>query len=513
MTAMRTGQPITKVVIAGGGTAGWMTAATLSRLTAAGVSVTLVESDEIGTIGVGEATVPPLHDFNGLLGLDEDEFVRATQATFKLGIEFVNWGREGDRYIHPFGIHGRDTQGVKFHQIWLRQSRLEGPDGDVGHLSDYCLPTVAARMGRFSRPSPNPATVLSSMAYAFHFDAGLYARFLRGYAEDRGVKRVEGKIATVEQDGESGFITGVVLEDGRRVEGELFVDCSGFRALLLGETLGVGYQSWLHWLPCDRAIAIPCESADPLLPFTRATAGKAGWRWRIPLQHRIGNGHVYSSAHYGDEDALRDLLDGLDGAPTADPRHLRFTPGRRDRLWEKNCIAIGLSGGFIEPLESTSIHLIQSGIFRLMALFPDSGFDRVERDEYNRWLTREYDQVRDFVILHYHATERSDSSFWDYCRTMPVPDSLTERVELWRGKARNFKAHGDLFGEDSWIAVLTGQNIVPRAFDPLAAALPARETGNFMRHLREVIGKTAAAMPTHADFIAQHCAARQPETA
>lgn len=499
--------PITKVVIVGGGTAGWMTAAAVSRLTAAGVSVTLVESDEIGTVGVGEATIPSLHDFNRLLGLDEDEFMRATQATIKLGIEFVNWGRLDDRYLHPFGVHGRDTQGLKFHQIWLRQSSLGGTDGDVGPLSDYCLSAVAAGMGKFARPSQNPAAVLSTMGYAFHFDAGLYARFLRGYAEERGVMRVEGKIATVEQDGETGFITGVGLEDGRRVEGELFVDCSGFRSLLLGKTLGVGYHSWLHWLPCDRAIAIPCESVSPITPYTRATAGKAGWRWRIPLQHRIGTGHVYSSAHYGDEDALRDLLDELDGAPTDEPRYLRFMPGHRDRLWEKNCIAIGLSGGFIEPLESTGIHLIQSGISRLLALFPDTGFDPVERDEYNRWLTREYAQVRDFVVLHYHATERSDTSFWDYCRTMPVPESLIERVELWRGKGRNFRMQGDLFTEDSWYAVLLGQHIVPRGYDPLAAALPVSETGRFLHHLRDVIGKTAAAMPTHEEFIAQHCAA------
>jgi tryptophan 7-halogenase len=513
MIGGKAGAPITRIVIVGGGTAGWMTAAAMARAKAGGASVTLVESDEIGTIGVGEATIPALHDFNRFLGFDENEFIRATQATFKLGIEFVDWGRLGDRYIHPFGVHGRDAEGLKFHQIWLRQSRLPGADGDVGPLEDYSLSTLAARMGKFNRPSTDPATVLSSLAYAFHFDAGLYARFLRSYAEAGGIDRVEGKIATVDQDPESGFITAVRLENGARIEGELFIDCSGFRSLLLGATLGIGYQSWQHWLPCDRAIAVPSANAGPPVPYTRASASAAGWRWRIPLQHRVGNGHVYSSAHHSDEQALRDLLEGLDGAPAAEPRPLRFVPGRRERLWDKNCIAIGLSGGFIEPLESTSIHLIQSGIFRLMALFPDLGFEQAEIDEYNRLLIREYEQVRDFIILHYNATERTDSDFWNHCRTMTIPDTLAVKVELWRGKGRNFRDQGDLFTEDSWIAVLLGQHVVPRSFDPLVHALPVPETGRFMAHLREVIGKTAAAMPTHADFIAQHCAARQPEAA
>ena len=507
------GAPITRIVIAGGGTAGWMTAAALARAAGAGVSVTLVESEEIGTVGVGEATIPPLHDFNQFLGLDEDRFVRDTQATFKLGIEFVDWARIGDRYIHPFGIYGRDTQGLRFHQIWLRQSRLAGSEGNVGPLDDYCLSVAAARLGRFSRPTGDKAAVLSSIAYAFHFDASLYARFLRNYAETGGVRRVEGRIASVEQDGESGFLSALVLSDGRRVEGDFFVDCSGFRSLLLGETLGVGYRSWQQWLPCDRAVAVPSAVQGPPLPYTRATAGAAGWRWRIPLQHRVGNGHVYSSAHISDEEATRQVLEGLDAPAAADPRLLRFVAGRRERLWEKNCVAIGLAGGFIEPLESTSIHLIQSGIIRLMALFPDKGFDQAEIDEYNRWLVREYEQIRDFIILHYHATERSDSDFWNYCRTMEIPDTLAAKIELWRGKARNFREQADLFTEESWIAVLMGQGIVPQSFDPLVHALPVPETGRFMRHLRDVIGKTAAAMPSHGDFIAQHCAAKQFVTA
>ena len=503
------GTPIRKLVIVGGGAAGWMTAAAVSRLTRAGVSVTLVESDEIGIVGVGEATIPSLHDFNRFLGFDENAFVRATQASFKLGIEFRNWGSEGDRYFHAFGVHGRDTDGVKFHQLWLRQSQLAGAERDVGPIGDYNLSTVAARSDRFTRPSPDPATVLSSLAYAFHFDAGLYARFLRDFAERAGVARVEGRIVTVEQDPESGLITAVGLADGRRLDGDFFVDCSGFRSLLLGETLGVGYRSWQQWLPCDRAIAVPSAHGAALHPYTRATAGKAGWRWRIPLQHRVGNGHVYSSAHCSDADAERELLEGLDAAPIAAPRHLRFVAGRRERLWEKNCVAIGLSGGFIEPLESTSIHLIQSGIFRLMALFPNADSSQVEIDQYNHLLVREYEQIRDFIILHYHATERRDSDFWNQCRTMEVPDSLAAKIDLWRGKGRTFREQGDLFSEDSWIAVLIGQNIVPETFDPLARAFPVEQTRRFLQQMRQIIGQTAASMPTHADFIARNCAAAE----
>ena len=501
------GPAIGKVVIVGGGTAGWMTAAPLSRLTGAGVSVTLVESDEIGTVGVGEATIPSLHDFNRMLAIDEDEFVRATGATFKLGIQFHDWARLGDVYIHPFGTHGRDVDGLSFHQLWLRQSGIGTAAADPGPISDYCLSAVAARLGRFSRPVANPAAVLSTLAYAFHFDAALYARFLRRYAEQEGVARIEGRIVAVDRDGESGFIEAVRLADGRRIEGELFVDCSGFRSLLLGDALGVPFTSWQRWLPCDRAWAVPTDRAGPPAPYTRAMAGAAGWRWRIPLQHREGNGHVYSSHHLSDEDARQALLDGLAGRAQAEPRQLRFLAGRRDRLWEKNCVAIGLAGGFLEPLESTSIHLIQSGIVRLMSLFPDRSFDPSEIAHYNRLLLREYEQVRDFIILHYYATARTDTPFWNDCRTMQPPDSLMTKLDLWAGRARLFREQGDLFTPDSWIAVLLGQRIRPAACDPLTAALGVADTTRFMAHLREVIGKTAAAMPTHEQFIAQHCAA------
>ena len=497
---------VTKVVIVGGGTAGWMTAAALSRLVPSGVSVTLVESEEIGTVGVGEATIPPLLDFNRMLGIDEDAFVRATGATFKLGIEFRDWARLGDAYLHPFGTHGRDIGGVLFHHLWLRQAALGNPD--PGPIGDYCLSAVAARRGRFTRPSANPESVLSTLFYAFHFDAALYAKFLRDMAEQDGVVRVEGRVVAVERDAGTGFIEAVRLEGDRRIDGELFIDCSGFRSLLLGDALDVPFASWKHWLPCDRAWAVPSQRQGGLTPYTRATADTAGWRWRIPLQHRVGNGYVYSSAHIDDDDARRALLAGLEGEALGEPRQLRFEAGRRDRLWERNCVAIGLSGGFLEPLESTSIHLIQSGITRLMSLFPDLGFGVTEIDEYNRVMLREYEQVRDFIILHYHATERSDSPFWDQCRTMAIPASLSAKLALWSGKARVFREQGELFTPDGWIAVLLGQGIRPASFDPLATALPADESARFLAHVRDVIDKTAAAMPTHEAFIAQNCAAR-----
>ncbi|WP_315760273.1 tryptophan halogenase family protein [Sphingomonas sp. Y38-1Y] len=503
--------PIRSVVIVGGGSAGWMTAAALSRLCAAGMSLTLVESEEIGTVGVGEATIPPLLDFNAALGIDEAAFVAATRATFKLGIEFVDWGRLGDRYLHPFGTIGRAQMGVPFHQMWLRQRLLRRPDLDPGALGPYSIAAAAAMRGRFAKPTANRDAVLSGLSYAYHFDAGLYARFLRNFAEQRGVRRVEGRIASIEKRGEDGFLTGVTLRDGRRVEGEFFIDCSGFRALLLGEALGVPYRSWRHWLPCDSAVAVPTERIGPPLPYTRATADSAGWRWRIPLQHRTGNGHVYSSSHASDEVARTALIDGLDAPATAEPRVLRFVPGRRERMWERNCVAIGLSGGFIEPLESTSIHLIQQGILRLLALFPDSGFAGEEIDAYNAWLVEEYEHIRDFIILHYHASTRDDSDFWCDVRAAPLPDSLAERLALWRGKGRLLPIANGLFTTDSWLAVLVGQNILPAAADPMTVLLPPDETGRFLAHLRSVIARTAEALPFHEAFLDGTAAHPLPE--
>jgi len=502
MTSPPLGAPIRKVLVLGGGTAGWMTAAALSKVLGGQVEVTLIESEQIGTVGVGEATIPPILTFNAMLGIDERAFMRATRATFKLGIEFRDWTRPGDRYIHPFGSFGLDIEAIKFHQVWRKVRDQVGP------LEDFNLAAVAARRNRFALPDPDPAKVLSSLKYAFHFDAGLYARFLRGFAEARGATRIEGKVADVTLRGEDGFIQSLTLEDGRAFEADLFIDCSGFRALLIGEALGGRYVDWSHWLPNDRAVAIPCDTGgDGLTPYTRATADKAGWRWRIPLQHRTGNGYVYSSAHLGDDEALAALTAGLDGPARADPNFLGFQAGRRDRAWIKNCVAIGLSSGFLEPLESTSIHLIQAGITKLLALFPDKSFDPLEIDEYNRLTAQQVELVRDFIILHFKATERSDTPYWNHVRTMQIPDSLQRKIDLFAGRGRLFSSDYDLFAEPSWIAVLMGQGIVPRQYDALVDSLPEAALVQRLQRMSALIGQTAQAMPDHAAFIARYCAA------
>jgi tryptophan halogenase len=495
---------IRRIVIVGGGTAGWMAAAAFtSLLDRRELDIVLIESDEIGTVGVGEATIPPLMAFNHMVGIDEDEFLAAAQGTFKLGIEFVDWGAEGERYFHPFGPHGQDYRGVHFHQLYLRESkRRQLPD-----IREWSMSGVAAELGRFVRPAPNAPMPLAQILYAFHFDAGLYAQFLRRHAEAKGAQRIEGKIVDVALDGATGHVTGVTLADGREVEGELFIDCSGFRGLLIEEKLGTGYEDWSHWLPCDRAVAVPSRLAGPPDPFTRSTARAAGWQWRIPLQHRIGNGLVYSSAHLERDKAEELLLANLESEALAEPRHLSFTAGRRRLAWTANVVSLGLSSGFVEPLESTSIHLIQSGIAKLLALFPDRRFNPVERNEYNRLMQDVFADVRDFIILHYKATRRDDSAFWNTCRTMDLPDKLASKLELWRSKGRIFREGAELFGTPSWVAVLLGQGIVPEDYEPAADAMDAAQLTDVIDRMRLSYRHTAEQMPTHADFIAQACRA------
>jgi tryptophan halogenase len=494
--------PIRKVVIAGGGTAGWMTAAWFAKILKADVpEIVLIESEEIGAVGVGEATTPYIHVYNRCIGLNEDEFVRFTRGTFKLGIEFVNWGAQGQRYFHGFGRHGRDYGSLPFHALWLRHALETGDDP----LENYSLTSLAARDGRFMRPVGSNSP-LAEIAYAYQFDASLYARYLRNLSEAEGVTRIEGRIEDVALDAR-GFIESLNMADGRVVAGDLFIDCTGFRARLLGEALGVGFVDWTHWLPCDRALAMPTRRDGPPPPYTRSTALGSGWQWRIPLQHRDGNGHVFASSFIDEERALADLHAHLEGEPLAEARLIRFTTGRRARFWEKNCVAVGLSAGFLEPLESTSIMLIQNAIARLQYLFPDKGFAEADIAAYNAAMTREYEDVRDFLILHYKAGGRDDTDFWRYCAHMPVPDALNERMALFRSRGRIPEERGEQFRTPSWLAVMWGQGLRPTAPDPLTLSIEAETANRWLADLREVIGRCRDHMPRHEDFIAQHCRA------
>lgn len=486
------------ILIVGGGTAGWMTAAALAnKFAGLPISIRLVESEAIGTVGVGEATVPHIRFFNRTLGIDEAQFMRRTKATFKLGIEFCDWGRIGDRYIHPFGAFGNDIGGVEFLQHWVRLAAA----GAARPLQDYSLPVQAARNNRFAYPDEDPASLGSTFSYAYQFDATLYGQFLRAYSEERGVTRIEGRIADVERRPDDGFVRAVTLDDGRQLEADLFVDCSGFRSLLVGEALGSEFENWAHWLPCDRAIALPCGIAGPMAPYTRASAKRSGWIWRIPLQHRVGNGHVYSSSFIDDDTAKRELVEQLESPATAAPNKLRFQAGKRRQQWVGNCVAIGLSAGFLEPLESTSIHLIQLAISKLIELFPGHGWDPLDAEEYNRSMALEYERVRDFLILHYYCTERDDSPFWDYCRTMTLPDSLVEKLELFRERGVVARYREGMFLEPSWIAVYVGQNIVPDRWNPLSERIGTDELKQRLEAIAAACAQTASNMPDHDQFL------------
>jgi tryptophan 7-halogenase len=493
---------IRQIVIVGGGSAGWMTAAALATAVRRDCHITLIESEEIGTVGVGEATIPPIKIFNQTLGIDEAEFMRRTQGSFKLGIEFVDWARQGHRYFHPFGPHGVAFDMVPLHQYWLRSRQQPAALA----IDEYSMAWAAAKRGRFERPSPDPRQVQSTFDYAYHFDAGLYARFLREVAQARGVARVEGRIEHVALREGDGFVQSVRLADGREFTGDLFVDCSGFRGLLIEEALHTGYEDWTHWLPCNRAMAVPCESTKDLTPYTRSTAREAGWQWRIPLQHRIGNGYVYSSEFISDDEAATTLVQNLDGKALAQPRPLRFTTGRRKQFWNRNVIAIGLSSGFMEPLESTSLHLVQSGISRLIALFPDRDFDPLVTAEFNRISVQEFERIRDFLILHYKLTARDDSPLWRYCVAMPIPDTLQYKIDHFRRYGRLVTDGMELFGNASWLAVHIGQHNFPERHEPLAD-LRNVDGDAILAKLHRAMVSAAEAMPTHTEFIRRHCAA------
>ena len=490
------------IVIVGGGSAGWMTAAALSRALSARCTVTLIESDEIGIVGVGEATIPPIKLFNQIVGLDENEFIKRTQGSFKLGIEFVDWARKGHRYFHPFGPHGMAFDMAPLHQYWLRSRTQPGAKS----IDEYSMAWMAASRGRFSKPNTDPRNVLSTFDYAYHFDAGLYARYLREVCESRGVVRVEGKIVDTQLRSSDGFVEAVRLQDGRSLAGDLFIDCSGFRGLLIEDALHTGYEDWSHWLPCDRAMAVPCARAGEFTPYTRSTARDAGWQWRIPLQHRTGNGYVYCSQFLDDDAAAQTLLANLDGAALASPRPLRFVTGRRKKFWHRNVIAIGLASGFMEPLESTSLHLVQSAVSRLLALFPDRDFDPLVIDEYNRIGVQEFERIRDFLILHYKLTERDDTPLWRYCAAMSIPDTLQYKIDHFRRFGRLVTEGNDLFGPASWLAVHIGQLNWPQRHDPLVD-LRQVDGDAVLSRLYEAMQATALEMPTHAEYVRKHCLA------
>jgi len=487
---------VNRVVIVGGGTAGWMAAAALSKTFGENLQVVLIESDEIPTVGVGEATIPPIQNFHVLLELSEADFLRAVNGTFKLGIEFENWGSLGERYFHPFSHHGIDSWAAQFHHYWLKARQ----QGAAVALDEFSLEAIMARANRFGREGERKAN------YAYHFDAGLYAKLLRQLGEAQGVDRTEGKVVDVKLDGESGFIESVQLESGQVIDGDLFIDCSGFRGLLIEQALQTGWEDWSHWLRSDRAAAVQTESVAPPSPYTRSTARSCGWQWKIPLQNRVGNGLVYCSHFMSDDDAQKSLRDNLEGKPITDIRTIRFATGRRLKQWNKNCVALGLASGFLEPLESTSIHLIQNSIIRLVKLFPASGIEQSEVDQFNREVKTEIEQIRDFIILHYHVTKRADTEYWNECREMEVPDTLAHKLRLARSNGRIFRDNNELFSEPSWAAVMFGQGIEPKGYHPFVDNLGAKELQDLLMGVKKSIAKLVSMQPLHHEYIDRLCA-------
>ncbi|WP_237062844.1 tryptophan halogenase family protein [Microbulbifer zhoushanensis] len=488
---------IREVVILGGGTAGWMTAALLVKMLGKSINITLVESERIGTVGVGEATIPPILNYNQALGLDEQDFLRETKGTIKLGIQFEDWFRRGESYMHAFGSIGKNFPFCDFHHFWKR-SRERGDDSS---LWDYSLNYQAAKQNKFGHLAQIPGTSLPGISYAYHFDAGLYAQYLRRYAESKGVKRIEGTVSEVDVKPDNGFIDSLVLEGGQRVGGDLYVDCSGMAALLIEKKLGTGYEDWSHWLPCDRALAVPSAAVKPIIPYTRSIAHEAGWQWRIPLQHRTGNGMVYSSRHWSDDQARDALLASLDAEPLDEPREIRFRTGRRRKQWNKNVVSIGLSSGFLEPLESTSIHLVQSAAIRLVKSFPHAGVCPAEVAEFNRQSRVELERIRDFIILHYKANQRRDSHFWRECERMDIPATLGDKIELFRKTGKVFRDYDDLFTEVAWQQVMIGQGIIPEDHHTIADSLSEAQLADLMSSLRTLIGGTVQKLPDHEAFL------------
>lgn len=492
---------IHSIIIVGGGTAGWMTAAALARvLSTAQCKVQLIESDDIGTIGVGEATIPSLATFNNTLGINEAEFMKATQATFKLGIDFVNWKKEGSSYIHPFSQFGTEIDGLPFTHYWQKAFSL----GIAPELSEYSLSCLACVNNRFALPQKIANSPLSKISHAYHLDATLYAQYLRKYAEQRGVERTEGKVVSVGQH-ENGFIKSVTLESGAKFEADFFIDCSGFQGILIEKALESGYDDWSDLLPADSAIAVASEKSYPTTPYTRATAHKVGWQWRIPLQHRTGNGYVYSSKFISDEAAEKLLLENIDTPPLSSPRKIKFTTGKRKEIWKNNCLAVGLASGFVEPLESTSIYLIQSVISKFLALYPQKNNFEPLREKFNTNINYDYESIRDFIILHYKATERKDSEFWSFCRNLEIPETLNKKIELYKNSSQLFRDNNELFSEPSWLAVMHGQGITANHYNPIVDSMPLEELSQRLRKVHSVIKKCSSVLPSHDEFIAKYC--------
>lgn len=495
-------QAIKHVVIAGGGSAGWMTAAALKKVFGAKLTISLIESPSIGTVAVGEATIPQIRQFNQLLGIDENAFLAATAGTFKLGIEFLDWGKLKSSYMHPFGPYGVNLNGVQFHHYWLKRKQ----QGSDCAILDYCLEGCLAKQNKFNRSAGQTTKGPTPINYAFHFDAKRYAQFLQKYALDIGVKHIQGAISKVILNQDTGFIESVALNDDTQIDGELFIDCTGFKGKLISGALHVGFESWRHWLPCDSAIAIAAASIDELKPYTQAKAHKNGWQWQIPLQHRVGNGRVFASEFTDSSSQMDKLLSSLSSTSISEPDQLHWHNGRRLKAWHKNCVAIGLSAGFLEPLESTGLQLVQSAIMRLISLFPSKGFSQVDIDIYNRYTKQEIISIRDFIIAHYKVTQRNDSEFWRYCSAMEIPDSLSERIELFRSNGRIFRENNELFNELSWFSVLHGQGINPQAYHPLVDTLESEQLEQYLIKIKQMINHTAASLTSHSDFIQRHCA-------